>query len=159
MIQSQCGMKWMCKCHKHHIKYISIYRWNQSWFSVVWNECARVANTTSNLQENGKDWMSLWKSYLIQTNNNKMMKNTTSLKAFQERILFQPLEILLSFPEQKNEKTTACSKTKISSLPTETLKLHVKGISTMRKHLSGKTRGSNRWGEKYQIYPSKEIPP
>ena len=88
-----------------------------------------------------------------------MMKNTTSLEAFHKRILFQPLEILLSFPEQKNEKTTACSKTKIPSLPTETLKLYVKRISTMRKNLSGKTRGSNRWGEKYQIYPSKEIPP
>ena len=87
------------------------------------------------------------------------MKNATSLEAFHERILFQPLEILLSFPEQKNEKMTARSKARISSLPSETLQLYVKGISTMRKHLSGKSRGSNRYGEKYQIYPSTETPP
>jgi len=58
MIQSQCGMKWMCKCHKHHIKYI--YGWNQSWFSVVWNECASVANTTSNIFTDETNHDSVW---------------------------------------------------------------------------------------------------
>lgn len=77
-----------------------------------------------------------------------MMKNTTSLEAFHKRILFQPLEILLSFPEQKNVKTTACSRTKISSLPTKTLKPYVngnhektplrqnKGLKQMRRKIS-----------------------